>query len=286
MDISVLLLQLLVGLSSGMVTFLMAAGISIVISGMNIINFGQGAFYMLGAFFCYSLVPIVGFWWALLLGTVGVAALGGLAEIILRPVYRKNLLYQMLVTIGLAFILTDIMQVIWGRNVLVVPPPDNLKSSIALLGASIPSYRLFIIGVAIALAIGLWYMFEKTKLGMTFRAIISDRPMVGNLGINVALLFSIMFMVGVGLSDIAGVIMAPVIGLDATGSMSILFGAFTVMVIGGLTSMRGVLFSALIIGVINAFGSMYVPAYYSLFGSILMILVLLIKPSGLFVKNI
>ncbi|HUJ68944.1 MAG TPA: branched-chain amino acid ABC transporter permease [Syntrophorhabdales bacterium] len=284
MDLVVLMRQVVMGISSGMVTFLMAAGVSIVMSGMAVINFGQGAFFMLGAFICFSVMQVLNFWWALLLAPLVVAMLGGLTEFLLRPLYGKSMLYQLLATMGVAFIIIDGIQTIWGKSINTVLPPDSLSGTVVFLGLDFPTYYIFIIIISGLLALGLWLMFEKTKLGMLFRAIIADRPMVANLGVDVARLFSIMFMFGVWLSGVAGVLMAPIIGLDAQMSMQVLFTIMTVLVIGGLKSMRGVLFSALIVGIANALGSMLLPWFYTLIPAALMIIVLLVKPQGLFGK--
>jgi branched-subunit amino acid ABC-type transport system permease component len=239
---------------------------------------------MLGAFICFSLVHVLNFWWALVLAPLVVALLGGLTEFLLRPLYGKSMLYQLLATMGVAFIIIDGIQTIWGKSINTVLPPDALSSTVVFLGLDFPTYYIFIIIISGLLALGLWLMFEKTKLGMLFRAITADRPMVSNLGVDVARLFSIMFMFGVWLSGVAGVLMAPIIGLDAQMSMQVLFTIMTVLVIGGLKSMRGVLFSALIVGVANALGSMLLPWFYTLIPAALMIIVLLVKPQGLFGK--
>jgi branched-chain amino acid transport system permease protein len=279
-----LFIQLITGISSGMILFLMASGASLIVSGMNIINFGQGAFFMLGAYLCFTLAHVFNFWWALILGPLVVAGLGGLAELLLRPLYGKSILYQLLMTMGVAFVIVDSMNTIWGKTIKVVPLPSYLKSTTPFLELDFPTYYVFIIAISGLIAIGLWLMFEKTKLGMIFRAIISDRVMVGNLGINVSLLFSVMFMFGVWLSGVGGALMAPIIGIQAETSMDFLFTMMIVLVIGGLKSMRGAFFAALIVGVVNAFGSLLLPWFYALIPAVLMIIVLLIKPQGLFGK--
>ena len=276
--------QFVMGISSGMVTFLMAAGMSLVMSGMNIINFGQGAFFILGAFLCFSLTAVTNFWWALVLAPLIVAALGGLAEFLLRPLYGKSILYQLLLTMGVAFVIIDGIRTIWGKSIKTIVVPDFLSSSVSFLGLDFPAYYIFIIIISGMVALGLWLMFERTRLGMLFRAIISDRDMVGNLGINVSLVFSSMFMFGVWLSGVAGVLMAPIIGIDSQLAIQVLFTLMTVLVIGGLTSMRGALVASLIVGVANAFGSMLLPWFYTLIPAALMIIVLLIRPEGLFGK--
>ena len=279
-----LIIQLITGISSGMILFLMASGASLIVSGMNIINFGQGAFFMLGAYMCFTLVHVFNFWWALILGPLVVAGVGGLAELLLRPLYGKSILYQLLLTMGVAFAIVDSMNTIWGRTIKVVPLPSYLNSTTPFLGLDFPTYYIFIIAISGLIAIGLWLMFERTKLGMIFRAIISDRVMVGNLGINVSLLFSVMFMCGVWLSGVGGALMAPIIGIQAETSMDFLFTMMIVLVIGGLKSMRGAFSAALIVGIVNAFGSLLLPWFYALIPAVLMIIVLLIKPQGLFGK--
>jgi branched-subunit amino acid ABC-type transport system permease component len=272
------------GISSGMVTFLMAAGMSLVMSGMNIINFGQGAFFILGAFLCFSLTSVLNFWWALVVAPLIVAVLGGLTEFSLRPLYGKSILYQLLFTMGVAFVIVDAIRTLWGKSIRTIMVPDFLSSSVFFLGLDFPAYYIFITIISGLVALGLWLMFERTRLGMLFRAIISDREMVGNLGINVALIFSAMFMFGVWLSGVAGVLMAPIIGIDSQLAIQVLFTLMTVLVIGGLTSMRGALLASLIVGVANALGSMLLPWFYTLIPAALMIIVLLIKPEGLFGK--
>lgn len=276
--------QLLMGVSSGMVTFLMAAGMSLVMSGMNIINFGQGAFFILGAFLCYWLSTVMNFWWALVIAPLIVAVLGGFTEFLLRPLYGKSILYQLLLTMGVAFAIVDGIRTIWGKSIKTIMVPAFLSSTVSFLGLDFPTYYIFIIVISGLVALGLWLMFEKTKLGMLFRAIISDRAMVGNLGINVALIFSLMFMFGVWLSGVAGVLMAPIIGIDSQLAIQVLFTLMTVLIIGGLKSMRGAFFAALIVGIANSLGSMLLPWFYTLIPAVLMIIVLLIKPAGLFAK--
>ena len=265
-----------------MVTFLMAAGVSLVISGMNVINFGQGAFFILGAFLCFTVVQILGFWWALLFGPLVVAILGGLTELLLRPLYGKNMLYQLLLTMGVAFLITDGMTAIWGYGMRVVIVPPVLSSSFALLGIDFPVYYVFIVLVSSLVAIGLRLMFNHTRLGMLIRAIISDRETVESLGVDVQRLYTVMFMFGVGLSGMAGVLMAPIMGIAVQQSMTILFAVLTVLIIGGIKSMFGALYASLIVGLVNAFGSMLLPWFYSLIPAVLMIVVLLVRPQGLF----
>jgi branched-chain amino acid transport system permease protein len=285
MDAVGILRQLIIGISSGMITFLGAAGVSLVVSGMGLLNFAQGAFLLLGAFICYTIAHYFGFWWALLLAPLGVAAVGGVTELLMHTLYKKNMIYQLILTMGIAFVMMDGMQLIWGTVMKTVNAPVLFSPTIEMLGSVFPTYYILIIVIAGLFAIGLWLIFEKTKLGMIFRAIISDRQTVDTLGINVTLLYSVMFMFGVWMSGIAGVLIAPIIGIMSQRSMDILFSIMMVIVIGGMTSMRGAFFAALIVGVANALGSLFISQLYTLIPAVLMIIVLLIKPQGLFVKS-
>jgi branched-chain amino acid transport system permease protein len=282
MDAADFLRQLIIGISSGMVTFLGAAGVSLVVSGMNLFNFAQGAFLMLGAYICYSVTRIMDFWWALLIAPIGVAIIGGITELLMRSLYKRNMLFQLILTMGIAFVMADGIQLIWGTLMKTVTAPVFFSKTFPLLGKPFPTYYVLIIVIAGLFAIVLWFMFEKTKLGMVFRAIISDREMVDSLGINVTLLYSIMFMIGVWMSGLAGVLMAPIMGISSQKSFEILFSIMTVIVIGGITSMRGALYAALIVGIANALGSLYLPWFYTLIPGFLMVIVLIIKPQGLF----
>jgi branched-chain amino acid transport system permease protein len=274
--------QVLVGISSGMVWFLMAAGVSIVISGMNIINFGQGGFVVLASFLCFTITQYLDFWWALLLAPIFVALLGGLAEVsLLRPVYGKNIMYQLIMTMGIAFIIADGIRTIWGFDTRIVVVPEVLSKTIPFLGSDFPTYYLFLIILSAMIAIGLWLMFDRTMIGMLFRAIISNREMVSNLGFNVSLLFTLMFIFGTWLSGVAGVLLAPIRGIESGASMTILMTVIVILFIGGLTSMRGALVAALIVGVADSLGAMKLPWFYTLIPATLMILVLIVKPGGL-----
>lgn len=285
MEISALIRQVVIGISSGMTTFLMAAGLSLIMSGMGVINFGQGAFYVLGAYICFSVSQRLGFWAALVAALVIVGLLGGVVEMLLRPLYGKGMLYQMLLTMGVSYVLVDVMTAIWGYMNKITQTPEALKGTMNLFGSTFPKYYMFIIVVSGLIAIAFAVMFTKTRLGMLFRAIIVDRQMVNDLGVNVSLLFSVMFMLGVGLSAVGGALMAPTSGLTPNNANTVMGSVMTVLIIGGLTSMKGCFFAALIVGVVNALGAMFLPQFYSLIPASLMVLVLLVKPEGLFAKK-
>jgi len=168
MDWVTLLRQLIVGISSGMITFLGAAGVSLVVSGMSLMNFAQGAFMLLGAYVCYTITRVMGFWWALLIAPLVVAIVGGIVELLMRPLYKKNMLFQLILTMGIAFVMADGIQLIWGTLMKTVTAPVFISKTFSLLGTPFPTYYLLIIVIACLFALGMWLVFEKTKLGMIF----------------------------------------------------------------------------------------------------------------------
>ena len=288
MTLQRIILTLIVGLSSGMITYLTASGMSLIISGMGTINFGQGAFYILGALLCYYTVNVhVPFVIALLIGFLVPAVLGIIVEYLLRPVFGMDMTYSMLITMGFSYILCDFMSFIFGNTVRATPAPAMLRGAvrIASLKIAFPAYYIFIIVFSGLIAVALRLMFNKTKLGIYFRAIISDRHMVECLGINVQRLFTIMFMIGLGLGGIAGALNAPISGLTPQQGLTIFNSVFPVLLVGGLNNMDDALPAALIIGVISSFAAIFVPTYYNLVPSVIMVVSTFFKPNGLFKRK-
>lgn len=288
MTLSQLVLALVVGLASGMISYLTASGMSLIISGMGTINFGQGAFYILGAMLCYySVRANVPFIAALLIGFLVPAAIGALVEFLLRPVYGLDMTYSMLITMGVSYMLCDGMSFLWGNTVRATPVPQMLNGAvrIASMHIAFPAYYVFIIVFAALIALALKLMFNKTKLGIYFRAIISDRHMVECLGINVQLLFTVMFMIGLGLGGIAGALNAPISGLTPQQGLSVFNQVFPVLLVGGLDNMDGALPAALVLGVASALAAIFIPTYYNLVPNLIMVIVMFFKPNGLFARK-
>ena len=273
---------LLTGISSGMVTYLSAAGLSIVIAGMDIINFGAGAYYMMGAFLCYQVSRSVNFVVGLFICPLVIAGLGFLTERVLSKLYDCDKIYQLLLTLGTGYILQDVIAYIWGYRLYTVKLPSALQGVLTVAGTTFPKYYLFIIIVASIFAIALLIMFYKTKIGIIFRAIISDRKMVGILGINVSLMFSLMFMLAMWLTGLAGTLNAPTIPITATDTLNIFVSTMTILRIGGWKSLKGAFGASILMGLVNAFGAMYLGWYYSVIPTVVMLIVLLVKPEGLF----
>ena len=288
MTIQQFVLALVVGLASGMISYLTASGMSLIISGMGTINFGQGAFYILGALLCYYTVKAnIPFVLALLIGFLVPAVIGIVVEFLLRPVFGLDMTYSMLITMWVSYMLCDLMSMMWGNTVRATPVPAAFGGAIRVAGLNVafPAYYLFIIAFSALIAIAMRLMFNKTKLGIYFRAIISDRHMVECLGINVQRLFTVMFMIGLGLGGIAGALNAPISGLTPGQGLTVFNSVFPVLLVGGLDNMDGALPAALVIGLASAYAAIFMPTYYNLVPSVIMVIVAFFKPKGLFARK-
>ena len=285
MTVSYFFQTLVTGISNGMVAYLMVSGISLIISGMNMVNFGQGAFYVLGTYLTYTIAERIGFVPSLILVPIIVGAIGYLVEKATRPLFGKNMLYIMLLTYGVAYMICDIIVMLWGYSIRLLALPSFLMGGIKMFGITFPVYYLFEIVVASVIAFAFWFMINKTKLGMLTRAIISDRPMVANLGVNVNQMFSILFMVGIGIAGLGGVRNAPITGMSPKEGLSVFGNVMPILVIGGLRNMDGCLPAALLVGLVNAFGAIYLPQYYNILPAALMVIAMFIRPQGLFTRK-
>lgn len=279
--------QALQGLTFGTTLFLVAAGLSIIWGLMNILNFTHGTLYALGAYLGLVVFGLTGgnFWAALLAAFVSVAGVGAALEIVaLRRLFGRDPLYYFLLTFGLTFVLTEILRLIWGDDFLGLPVPAALEGSLHV-GIIFPLYRLFVIGVSGAVALGVWLLLTRTNFGLLLRAGTQNPEMVSVLGTNIQTIYTLGFALGSGLAGLAGVLVAPLTGLSPQMGVDLLLQAFIVVIIGGLGSFRGAAVASLLVGEINAFGIMLAPGYSMLLIYAAMILVLLLKPEGLFVES-
>ncbi len=282
MNLSSVLLLLVSGVASGMITYLGAAGLSIIIAGMDNVNFGAGAFYMFGSFLCYYFTKQLGFGWALLFALIIVGTVGFLTERLQQSLYGKVKLFQLLFSMGVAYIIQDFFVLCWGYRMYSVALPDWLKTSVNILSTRLPVYYLFIIAFGGLVALTLYIVFYKTKLGIIFRAIISDRNMVNTMGINVGLLVSLMYTIAMALTGVAGALVSPTITVTATDSLNVFVNTMTVLRIGGWKSLKAAFLASLMIGVINAFSARFMGQLYTVIPTAIMLVVLLVKPEGLF----
>lgn len=280
---SIYLLQVINGIGIGMLYFLLAVGLSIVFGLLRFVNFAHGAFYLLGAYFCYQMTRWgLGFWLSLWVVPLVVGAIGWLTEkIVLRHVYDKPHEFHILVTVGLALVVQELVIVQWGPLGDTVPVPDLLQGVVMWGSFVYPKYRLFVIGFTALLAVGLWYLLEGTRLGSAVRAGSESTEMVSLLGINVFRIFSLVFALGAATAALAGVLAAPIRGAEPFMGIEALGVAFVIVVVGGLGSFSGALVGGLLIGIVQSVMSTVWPEGARLMIYVAMAAVLLLRPHGL-----
>jgi len=276
--------QLVAGLVSGMILLMIALGLSLTFGVLRIVNFAHGALYMVGAYVTWSTMARLGipFWAATLLSVACLGALGALIELLLlRRIYRAELMMQLLLTFGFVYILTDAAKYIWGLEYHSVPVPKALSGTVSFGGASVPVYSAFMIIMGLAVVLGLWVLLHRTRFGLHVRALTVNREMTSALGINVRFVSTLVFTLGVGLAGLGGALGAPIIAV-APGIELIIVDCFIVVVIGGMGSIAGTLVASLIIGVVTSFGISFIPQQALVIPYALMALILLVRPWGLF----
>jgi branched-chain amino acid transport system permease protein len=279
------LIQLLNSVQYGLLLFMLAAGLTLIFGIMGVVNLAHGSFYMLGAYLAWSLSLKLGsLTAAIIVGTVLAVGFGWLIErLLIRHFYQRDHLDQVLLTFGLIYVFEELRAIVWGDDVHGVQIPAALSASIPLTDTlSYPVYRLFMSGLCIALAIGLYLLIAKTRLGMKIRAGAFNSGMTEALGVNIKLIHSLVFALGVGLATIAGMIAAPISSVYPNMGSSVLIMCFVVVVIGGIGSVRGALVAALLVGLVDTFGKVLLPQAAGMLVYALMAAVLLYKPEGLF----
>jgi branched-chain amino acid transport system permease protein len=256
------LLQLLNGAQLGVLLFLIAAGLTLIFGIMDFINLAHGVLYMVGAYVMASFAMLTGsFWLALGLTVPAMLICGLLLEFtVFRALYARSHLDQVLATFGLVLVISEGVKILWGSAPLTVPMPDLLFGSVGLIGPlKYPVYRLAILVVGLASALGLYVLITQTRIGMLLRAGASNREMVSALGVNVGRLFAMVFAFGAMLAGFAGAIVAPILSVDTGMGESVLILAFVVIVIGGIGSIRGAFMGALLVGVVDTMGRSFGP---------------------------
>lgn len=301
MDWHLLIAQLLNGLQFGLLLFLLAAGLTLIFGIMDFINLSHGSFYMLGAFFCASLMAITeSLIFSIVFAVIGVFIVGILVEhFIVSKLYKNDHLDHVLVTFGLILVFDTLVHIIWGSAGAVIPLPDTLNGQIQFGGFVMPTYRLLIIVAGLMVAAALYFLVTRSRLGMLIRAGASNRTMVSALGVNIDRLYLIVFAIGAALAGFAGVLIAPITEASIGMGNEIIIVAFVVVIVGGLGSIKGAFYSAILIGFIDTLGRSYLDDLLKLFVSsqsaetaapalsammiyLLMAVVLVFKPSGLF----
>ncbi|HET7197494.1 MAG TPA: branched-chain amino acid ABC transporter permease [Burkholderiales bacterium] len=297
--------QLLNGVQLGVMLFLMAAGLTLVLGIMNLVNLAHGALYMVGAYLTIAAWQWTGSYaLGVPLGLAGALGVGMLVEVTaIRPLYSREHLDQVLATFGLILFFNELVAILWGRASLYVTLPAWLQGHVRLLpGSSYSTYRLAIIGTGLAVAAALWYMVTRTRLGMLIRAGASNRTMVAALGVNIRLLYTAVFGMGAALAGLAGLMAGPIYSVQPGMGELILIQVFVVIVIGGIGSIRGALVGALLVGIVDTLGRAFLkpmlaslisptaaeaagPALASMLIYLLMAVVLAVKPAGLFTSR-
>jgi branched-chain amino acid transport system permease protein len=290
MDFSIFLIQCLNALQYGLLLFLVASGLTLIFGIMGVINLAHGSFYMMGAYMAFALAPIVastfggGFFTTLLVGVVLAVIMGYVLEwAFFSFLYDREHLQQVLMTYGLILVFEELRSLLVGDDVHGVQAPDFLSGTLALGDVmTYPVYRLFISGVCLALALGMYFVFTRTRLGMMIRAGSTNREMVQSLGIDIKFLYRVVFAAGMAIAVLAGMVAAPVSSVYPGMGDTVLIICFVVVVIGGIGSIRGALLAALLIGVVDTFGKVLLPQAAGVLVYVLMALILLWRPDGLF----
>jgi branched-subunit amino acid ABC-type transport system permease component len=276
--------QALNGLSYGVLLFLLSVGLTLIFGMLDVVNLAHGSFYMLGAYAGLTVIAAThNFWLALIVAPLAVGLVGGLMErSVLRPLYRRPPLDQVLLTFGFIYLFEDLVKWIWGGRIRSIPPPDAFSGSVKVFGATVPSYRLFVIVFGLVVAVVLWWLVERTRLGSIIRAGVFDAEMAAGLGINIGLVFTGVFAFGAALGGLSGVIAGPIQSASPPMGAGILVPALIVVVVGGLGSLKGSLVGSLIIGQAETFGKAWLPGASMLMIYVVMALIVLLRPQGLF----
>ena len=288
MPASFLFGQFLGGLTTAMFLFLIASGLSLVFGVMRVLNFAHGSFYMIGAYLAWQavqwLTPLLsGFWPAVLAAALGVALLGFIVErLLLRHLYGREELYQLLFTYALVLILGDAAKAAWGTQQLSVSRPAILAGGFDIFGTTLPAYNLFIMLLGPTIAVAAWLALTRSTAGRMVRAAALDREMLGALGANVGAIYTGMFVVSSFLAGLAGALVTPIQSIVPGMDVSIIVDAFIVVVIGGLGSFWGTFWGSVIYGQVLSFGILIFPGFslFSVFA--LMAVILIVRPWGLF----
>ena len=276
--------QVSTALIVGTLLFLVASGLSLIFGVLGIINFAHGGFYMLGAYFALTGYKLTGsFLVALVAGSVGAGVFGiAFERLVISRIYGRDLLMQLLVCYAMTLILDDGVKLIWGGEYQMMGMPEAFVGPpVQILGGFIPAYYLFMVGIALAAGLALWFGINRTLLGKTVRALAVNPQMVGVLGVNTRLIYAGVFGTGSLLAGLAGALAAPIRTLTPGIGLSFLIDSFIVTVIGGMGSIAGAFIAALLIGFIRAFGAIGFPLFVDGSMFAIMVLVLVFRPTGL-----
>jgi branched-chain amino acid transport system permease protein len=281
----ILAFQGLVGLSVAMYLWLLSAGLTIVFGVLGVLNFAHGSLFMLGAYFAFTFYGLLGinFWLSIALSLLAVGIVGSLMErFFLRHIYHLDHAYQLLLTFGFILIFDDAVKMVWGGVAKIPPMPVFFEGTLSVFGRLFPIYNLFIICSGLLVALVLWVLFEKTWWGKKIRASASDREMASAIGINIPTLFTGVFVFGSMLAALGGALGTPVRVVAPGIGEAMIIQAFIITVIGGLGNLKGAFVGAVIVGIISAYGILLFPFFELFLIFLIMAVVLLVRPQGLF----
>jgi branched-chain amino acid transport system permease protein len=279
--------QMLVGLSRGMILFIVASGLTLVFGVLRINNFAHGTLYMVGAYLAYSVTLLTskaegGFWLALLIAPLIVALLSLVIERgLLRFIYKRDHLMQMLLTYALILILGDLVKMLWGTDYKTFVMPPTLNGAINVGEVALPIYNLFLLVIGPCVAVGLWYFLKHTRLGKLCRATATDREMVDVLGRNSTWVFAFVFALGGWLAGLGGALIAPTTNIALGMDANINIYAFLIVVSGGLGNIWGALISSILIGLAEALGVLFIPGLAIIIPYVIIGVILIARPGGL-----
>ncbi len=283
-----ILSQIFVGLSRTVILFIVSSGLSLILGVLRIPNIAHGSLYMIGAFMAFTVSKVfgggsLGFWMALLIAPLCVAAISLIAERgLFQYLYEREHLMLLLLTFAFSLVFGDLVKLVWGGEYKSVPVPQVFQGFVPLFGGlPFPLYNLFLLGIGPMVAVLLWLLTNKTKIGKIARAAAVDREMVGAVGINVSWVFAIVFVIGCLLAGLGGVLVAPTVSVTLGMDHSLIMEAFLIVIMGGLGNIWGALLGALIFGITQSMGILVWPQFGIVFPYLAVVIVLLFRPTGL-----
>lgn len=282
-----LITQCLNAFSQAALLFFLGVGLTLIFGIMRIVNFAHGTFYMLGAFIGFSAARVTGsFWVGLLVGPLIAGAVGTAFEMgLLRRLYRRDASAFLMVTFGLTLVLGEVIRLLWGVQALQLQVPEAFAGVVFLFDEPFPTYRLFLAGAGVVVAVAIWQFLERTRLGLLIRATSQNAEMVHALGVDVNLVRSAIFGIGCGLAALGGVLAAPLVTASLGMAANAIIDAFVIVIIGGMGSFLGSLLAAVLVAFVQVFGTYYFPDFAIAAMYLLMLLVLVIRPGGLLGKE-
>lgn len=287
MDFSFIITQIISGLTMATLLFLVASGLTLIFGVGNVFNFAHGSFYMIGAYLGYQVVGVweMNFWLALVLAAAGAGLFGMLVEyLLLRRIYGRSNEggFQILLTYCLILIIDDLVKLIWGAEYKSIPRPDGFSGAVVIGDIFIPAYNLLIIGIGLVVVVASWLILTKTRPGKIARATAVDREMLGALGVNVPLTMTVVFGIATALGGMTGALAAPLRTVTPGAGIEVIIDSLIVVVMGGMGNFWGAWLGSMMLGEVNAFAVAFLPKWSSLFSFLVMVIVLIFKPEGLF----